>query len=193
MRRCAATSTQPTPLPHPVASTWAAAGPMPSRGHIAQWLERLTADQQVPGSIPGVPSMLPGVQAPGHLPHAAMRAVEPCALWSHAHAAPGHMCYLRGGAALCVVFPVLLFTSLSLSSAVSLSFSLSPSPVGSLSLSPALSLSGCSRRDLERPVVSVIAHLVAGLVPDGTDMMQTLSVLPVWLRVPAGRLFGPVA
>ena len=25
-------------------------------GHIAQWLERLTADQQVPGSNPGVPS-----------------------------------------------------------------------------------------------------------------------------------------
>ena len=26
------------------------------RGYIAQWLERLTADQQVPGSNPGVPS-----------------------------------------------------------------------------------------------------------------------------------------
>ena len=159
MRRRAATSTQPTPLPHPVASTWAAAAPVSSRGHKAQWLERLTADQQVPGSIPGVPSMLPGVHAPGHLPHAARRAVEPCTLWSHAHAAPGHMCYLRGGAAVCVVFPVLLFTSLSLSSAVSVSFSLFPSPVGSLSLSPALSLSlspalslsGCSRRDLARP------------------------------------------
>ena len=25
------------------------------RGYIAQWLERLTADQQVPGSNPGVP------------------------------------------------------------------------------------------------------------------------------------------
>ena len=24
-------------------------------GYIAQWLERLTSDQQVPGSIPGVP------------------------------------------------------------------------------------------------------------------------------------------
>ena len=24
-------------------------------GYISQWLERLTADQQVPGSIPGVP------------------------------------------------------------------------------------------------------------------------------------------
>ena len=24
-------------------------------GYIAQWLERLTADQQVPGSTPGVP------------------------------------------------------------------------------------------------------------------------------------------
>ena len=24
-----------------------------SHGYIAQWLERLTADQQVPGSIPG--------------------------------------------------------------------------------------------------------------------------------------------
>ena len=24
-------------------------------GYIAQWLERLTADQQVPGSNPGVP------------------------------------------------------------------------------------------------------------------------------------------
>ena len=28
----------------------------PSLGYIAQWLERLTADQQVPGSNPGVPS-----------------------------------------------------------------------------------------------------------------------------------------
>ena len=27
-----------------------------SPGYIAQWLERLTADQQVPGSNPGVPS-----------------------------------------------------------------------------------------------------------------------------------------
>ena len=27
-------------------------------GYIAQWLERLTADQQVPGSNPGVPSCL---------------------------------------------------------------------------------------------------------------------------------------
>ena len=27
-------------------------------GYIAQWLERLTADQQVPGSNPGVPSIL---------------------------------------------------------------------------------------------------------------------------------------
>ena len=26
-------------------------------GYIAQWLERLTADQQVPGSNPGVPSV----------------------------------------------------------------------------------------------------------------------------------------
>ena len=29
-------------------------------GHIAQWLERLTADQQVPGSNPGVPSFHAG-------------------------------------------------------------------------------------------------------------------------------------
>ena len=29
-----------------------------STGYIAQWLERLTADQQVPGSNPGVPSTL---------------------------------------------------------------------------------------------------------------------------------------
>ena len=28
-----------------------------STGYIAQWLERLTADQQVPGSNPGVPSL----------------------------------------------------------------------------------------------------------------------------------------
>ena len=27
----------------------------PTIGYIAQWLERLTADQQVPGSNPGVP------------------------------------------------------------------------------------------------------------------------------------------
>ena len=26
-----------------------------NQGYIAQWLERLTADQQVPGSNPGVP------------------------------------------------------------------------------------------------------------------------------------------
>ena len=30
---------------------------MPTYGYIAQWLERLTADQQVPGSNPGVPSL----------------------------------------------------------------------------------------------------------------------------------------
>ena len=29
--------------------------PLFSIGYIAQWLERLTADQQVPGSNPGVP------------------------------------------------------------------------------------------------------------------------------------------
>ena len=36
-----------------------------STGYIAQWLERLTADQQVPGSNPGVPSdccaLTPGI------------------------------------------------------------------------------------------------------------------------------------
>ena len=31
-----------------------------SAGYIAQWLERLTADQQVPGSNPGVPFLLGG-------------------------------------------------------------------------------------------------------------------------------------
>ena len=30
-------------------------------GYIAQWLERLTADQQVPGSNPGVPYQHPWV------------------------------------------------------------------------------------------------------------------------------------
>ena len=30
---------------------------IPACGYIAQWLERLTADQQVPGSNPGVPSL----------------------------------------------------------------------------------------------------------------------------------------
>ena len=30
-------------------------GPAGRHGYIAQWLERLTADQQVPGSNPGVP------------------------------------------------------------------------------------------------------------------------------------------
>ncbi len=34
-------------------------------GHIAQWLERLTADQQVPGSIPGVPSCVACSACPG--------------------------------------------------------------------------------------------------------------------------------
>ena len=29
-----------------------------SHGYIAQWLERLAADQQVPGSNPGVPSFV---------------------------------------------------------------------------------------------------------------------------------------
>ena len=33
-------------------------GPNKSHGYIAQWLERLTADQQVPGSNPGVPFLL---------------------------------------------------------------------------------------------------------------------------------------
>ena len=47
-----------------------------SHGYIAQWLERLTADQQVPGSNPGVPFCLyvlltsidrkPSVQKSGH-------------------------------------------------------------------------------------------------------------------------------
>ena len=37
-----------------------------STGYIAQWLERLTADQQVPGSNPGVPffSVVFAVPAP---------------------------------------------------------------------------------------------------------------------------------
>ena len=35
---------------------------MLANGYIAQWLERLTADQQVPGSNPGVPSCLKLVQ-----------------------------------------------------------------------------------------------------------------------------------
>ena len=34
-----------------------------STGYIAQWLERLTADQQVPGSTPGAPFF---VCLPGH-------------------------------------------------------------------------------------------------------------------------------
>ena len=33
-------------------------GDRSASGYIAQWLERLTADQQVPGSNPGVPSSL---------------------------------------------------------------------------------------------------------------------------------------
>ena len=33
-------------------------------GYIAQWLERLTADQQVPGSNPGVPFFV-GLAFPG--------------------------------------------------------------------------------------------------------------------------------
>ncbi len=32
-------------------------------GYIAQWLERLTADQQVPGSNPGVPFALSDMMA----------------------------------------------------------------------------------------------------------------------------------
>ena len=36
-----------------------------SIGYIAQWLERLTADQQVPGSNPGVPSLPPRVRIHG--------------------------------------------------------------------------------------------------------------------------------
>ena len=34
-------------------------------GYIAQWLERLTADQQVPGSNPGVPSFLESMHLSG--------------------------------------------------------------------------------------------------------------------------------
>ena len=34
-------------------------------GYIAQWLERLTADQQVPGSNPGVPLLFAQVVAGG--------------------------------------------------------------------------------------------------------------------------------
>ena len=33
--------------------------PLQVTGYIAQWLERLTADQQVPGSNPGVPLAAP--------------------------------------------------------------------------------------------------------------------------------------
>ena len=41
------------------------------KGDIAQWLERLTADQQVPGSNPGAPSAfmmaeLAGAEANAH-------------------------------------------------------------------------------------------------------------------------------
>jgi hypothetical protein len=34
-------------------------------GYIAQWLERLTADQQVTGSNPGVPFLIADRQVPG--------------------------------------------------------------------------------------------------------------------------------
>ena len=52
-------------LAHPLAGvgrafldvTWCLAAHMHASGYIAQWLERLTADQQVPGSNPGVPSL----------------------------------------------------------------------------------------------------------------------------------------
>ena len=140
-------------LPHPLSrrhsrvSTCAAAGLVSSLGHIPQWLERLTADQQVPGSIPGVPSILPGAQAPGHLPHAAMRAVEP---WARG-AGPRVSLARRGGPLRGFPCPALhLSLSLSLYSAVSLSLSLSLRLLSALltlsvclplSLSPGLSLS----------------------------------------------------
>ena len=37
-------------------SNWGTARLNTANGYIAQWLERLTADQQVPGLNPGVPS-----------------------------------------------------------------------------------------------------------------------------------------
>ena len=35
-------------------------------GYIGQWLERLTADQQVPGSNPGVPCAMEGAKLAGN-------------------------------------------------------------------------------------------------------------------------------
>ena len=40
---------------HPPQSRTAVLNNLQLNGYIAQWLERLTADQQVPGSNPGVP------------------------------------------------------------------------------------------------------------------------------------------
>ena len=37
-----------------------------AHGYIAQWLERLTADQQVPGSNPGVPFFEGPADPPGN-------------------------------------------------------------------------------------------------------------------------------
>ena len=37
-----------------------------AHGYIAQWLERLTADQQVPGSNPGVPFVFANIQTENH-------------------------------------------------------------------------------------------------------------------------------
>ena len=52
----------------------------PAAGYIAQWLERLTADQQVLDSNPGVPSFM--ADASGRLVHTA-RFIQPTLVCRH--------------------------------------------------------------------------------------------------------------
>ena len=60
-------------------------------GYIAQWLERLTADQQVPGSNPGVPSFLESMHLSGRRAHddkALFRHCDLAAMVRYARQAP---------------------------------------------------------------------------------------------------------
>ena len=62
-------------------------------GYIAQWLERLTADQQVPGSNPGVPFFAVGLAVP-----ASAGAVASCWRTSARPGRPGRACLCDSGA-----------------------------------------------------------------------------------------------
>ena len=58
-----------------------------TNGYIAQWLERLTADQQVPGSNPGVP-----LQCACVVPHTPSVCARVCI---HTHLYPTRTVHMR--------------------------------------------------------------------------------------------------